>query len=93
MNYYVYIITNKSKTLYVGMTNNLERRMYEHKNKLIPGFTSKYNLNCLVYYEQTANVLSAIAREKQLKGWLRKKKIALIETQNPEWSDLSNELF
>lgn len=93
MHYYVYIITNKSQTLYVGMTNNLERRMYEHKNKLIPGFTSKYNLNRLVYYEQTANVLSAIAREKQLKGWLRKKKIELIESHNPEWSDLSIELF
>ncbi|MDX9746294.1 MAG: GIY-YIG nuclease family protein [Syntrophales bacterium] len=93
MSYYVYIITNTSKTLYIGMTNNLERRVFQHKNKLVPGFTSKYNLNRLVYYEQTENVLSAIAREKQLKGWLRKKKIDLIEAQNPEWTDLSDELF
>ncbi len=93
MSYYVYIITNTSKTLYIGMTNNLERRVYQHKNKLVPGFTSKYNLNRLVYYEQTENVLSAIAREKQLNGWLRKKKIDLIEAQNPEWADLSDELF
>jgi len=93
MSYYVYIITNTSKTLYIGMTNNLERRVFQHKNKLVPGFTSKYNLNRLVYYEQTENVLSAIAREKQLKGWLRKKKIDLIEAQNPEWADLSDELF
>ena len=92
-NYYVYILTNKSRTLYVGMTNNLERRVYEHKNKLVPGFTSKYNLDILLYYEQTADVISAIAREKQIKGWTRSKKIALIESQNPKWLDLSNQIF
>ena len=73
--YYVYIMTNKSKTLYVGMTNNLERRVYEHKNKLIEGFTKKYNINKLVYYETFDNVNDAIRREKQIKGWLRIKKI------------------
>jgi len=92
-NYYVYILTNKSRTLYVGMTNNLERRVYEHKNKLVPGFTAKYNLDILLYYEQTADVLSAIAREKQIKGWTRSKKIALIESQNPKWLDLSSRIF
>ncbi len=87
--YYVYILTNKSKTLYSGVTNNLERRVYEHKHKLIPGFTSKYNITKLVYYEETDNINVAIAREKQIKGWLRAKKIALIESENPEWKDLS----
>jgi putative endonuclease len=91
--YYVYILTNKSKTLYIGVTNNLERRIYEHKQKLIPGFTQKYNLNRLVYYEETLRVEDAIAREKQLKGWLRVKKIALIESANPEWHDLSNDWY
>ena len=88
--YYVYILSNKSKTLYIGMTNNLERRMYEHKNKLVDGFTKKYNLTKLVYYETTNDVKSAINREKQLKGWLRKRKIDLIEQKNPNWDDLSN---
>ena len=88
-NYYVYIISNRSRTLYAGVTNNLERRIAEHKQKLIPGFSRKYNLSSLVYYEDTQDVLSAIAREKQIKGWLRSKKIALIESTNPEWNDLS----
>jgi len=89
-NYYVYIMTNKSnKVLYIGITNNLERRIYEHKNKTIEGFTSRYNLNKLIYLEHTNDVNSAITREKQLKGWLREKKIALITSQNPEWRDLS----
>ncbi len=87
--YYVYIMTNRSKTLYTGITNNLERRVYEHKQKLIPGFTSKYNITKLVYHEETNDVSVAIAREKQIKGWLRAKKIALIELENPEWKDLS----
>ena len=90
-NYYVYIITNKSRTLYAGVTNDLVRRMYEHKNKLIPGFTSKYNITQLVYYEATDDIRAAIAREKQIKGWLRRKKIALIESANPTWKDLSSE--
>lgn len=87
--YYIYILTNRSRTLYIGMTNNLERRVYEHKRKLIPGFTSRYNITQLVYYDRTNEVLDAIAREKQLKGWRRSKKIALIESVNPEWRDLS----
>ena len=88
--YYVYIMTNKSKTLYTGMTNNLNRRVYEHKNKLIEGFTKKYNINKLVYYEMFNNPEDAIRREKQIKGWTRKKKIDLIESINPEWKDLSD---
>jgi len=91
--YYIYIMTNKSKTLYIGVTDNLERRVYEHKNKLIEGFTKKYNITKLVYYEMTNDVLSAIEREKQIKGWLRRKKIALIEAVNPKWADLSEEGF
>ena len=89
--YYVYIMTNRSRTLYTGVTNNLERRVYEHKQKLVPGFTSKYNITQLVYYETCADVREAIAREKQIKGWLRAKKIALVESINPEWKDLSTE--
>ena len=88
--YYVYILTNKSKTLYTGVTNNLTRRMYEHKNKLVEGFTKKYNLTKLVYYELFNNINDAIRREKQIKGLLRKKKIALIEMINPKWEDLSH---
>jgi len=87
--YYVYIMTNKSKTLYIGVTNNLNHRVYQHKQKLVPGFTSKYKINKLVYYETTGDINSAIAREKQLKGWLRSKKIVLIQSMNPEWLDLS----
>ena len=90
--YYVYIMTNKSKTLYTGVSNNLTRRIYEHKNKLIEGFTKKYNIDKLVYFELFNNVGDAIRREKQIKGWLRKKKIALIESINPEWKDLSEGL-
>lgn len=88
--YCVYIMTNRSKTLYTGVTNNLERRVYEHKQKLIEDFTKKYNLTILVYYETTDDVRHAIHHEKQIKGWIRRKKIALIETVNPEWKDLSN---
>jgi len=91
--YYVYIMTNRSRTLYTGVTDNLERRVYEHKHKLVPGFTSRYNITRLAYYEATSDVWAAIAREKQIKGWLRSKKIALIESANPDWKDLSVELF
>ena len=91
--YYVYIMTNKSRTLYTGMTNNLMRRVHEHKHKLVPGFTSKYNIQYLVYYEATPDVHTAIAREKQIKGWLRAKKIALINSINPQWKDLSEEWY
>jgi putative endonuclease len=89
--YYVYIMTNNARTLYTGVTNNLYRRVYEHKNKLIGGFTKRYNITKLVWYEVTSEITSAIAREKQIKGWLRRKKIALIESMNPEWKDLSEE--
>jgi len=82
-------MTNKSKTLYTGVTSNLIKRVYEHKHKLVSGFTKKYNINRLVYFEETYNVLSAIGREKQIKGLLRKKKISLIESINPKWQDLS----
>jgi putative endonuclease len=91
--YYVYIMTNKSRTLYTGMTNDLFRRVTEHKEKKISGFTSRYNINQLVYYEEYPDPLSAIEREKQIKGWLRSKKIALIEEINPNWHDLSLEWF
>ena len=87
--YYVYIMTNKSRTLYTGVTNDLERRVYEHKQKLVPGFTARYNITRLVYFEATEDVQAAIVREKQIKGWLRRKKIALIESANPRWEDLS----
>ena len=87
--YFVYIMTNLSRTLYIGITNNLERRVYEHKHKLIPGFTRSYNITRLVYFEVTPDARSAIAREKQIKGWTRAKKIALIESSNPTWQDLS----
>jgi putative endonuclease len=82
-------MTNLSKTLYVGVTSNLEQRVQQHKQKLIPGFTAKYNITQLIYYEETSDVLTAIAREKTIKGWLRAKKIALIESANPKWLDLS----
>ena len=91
--YYVYIMTNRSGTLYTGMTNDLKRRVYQHKRKLIPGFTTKYNIMRLVYYEETNDVRAAIAREKEIKGWLRKKKIALIESTNPKWKDLAADWF
>ncbi len=86
-------MANKSGTLYVGVTNNLERRIFEHKNSLIEGFTKKYKIDKLVYYEETNDILAAIAREKQIKGWLRNKKIALIESGNSEWRDLSEDWF
>jgi len=88
--YYVYIMTNRSRTLYVGVTNDLERRVYQHKQKQIPGFTAKYNITQLVYYEETGDVLAAIAREKTIKGWLRAKKIALVESVNRQWQDFSD---
>lgn len=90
--YCVYIITNHSKTLYIGVTSNLKKRIWEHKQKLTEGFTKKYNIHKLVYCEQTENVLSAITREKQLKRWRREKKIKLIEKENPLWLDLYNEI-
>gem|GEM_PF-350262 len=89
--YSVYIMTNASRTLYVGVTNDLARRVYEHKQKLVPGFTNKYNITQLVWYEHFHSPYDAIAREKQLKRWRRDKKTALIRSQNPEWKDLSQD--
>lgn len=89
--YYVYIMTNKSNTLYVGVTDNIERRLWEHKNKLVKGFTNKYNINKLIYLEEYNDITEAIYREKQIKGWAREKKMELIKTQNPEFNDLGKE--
>ena len=91
--YYIYIMTNKSGTLYVGMTNDIKKRVYEHKNKLIAGFTKKYNINRLIYFETFSDVYSAITREKTIKGWLRKKKIDLVNSTNPYWNDLSSDWY
>jgi putative endonuclease len=87
--YYVYILSNKRGALYTGVTNDLERRVFEHKNKIVEGFTKKYNINRLVYFETTDDVIVAITREKQIKGLLRSKKLELIKYQNPGMEDLS----
>ena len=89
--YYVYILANPAKTLYTGVTNNLQRRLYEHKQHLSAGFTSKYHVTRLVYFEETSDVQVALAREKCIKGWLRAKKVALIGSSNPDWRDLSEQ--
>ena len=90
--YFVYILSNfTNSTLYVGMTNDIRRRLYEHKNKLIPGFTEKYNVHKLVYFEKTTDVKAAIQREKNLKKWNRSWKIELIKKHNPQFKDLSEE--
>jgi putative endonuclease len=86
-------MASRSRVIYTGVTGNLERRVYEHKNKLVEGFTKKYNVNQLVYFEETNDVNVALNREKQIKGWLRSKKIALIESINPTWKDLSLEWY
>lgn len=92
--YSVYVLTNKwNKVLYVGVTNDLQRRILEHKEKTLKGFTKRYNIDKLVYYEVAENIESAILREKQIKGGSRKDKIELINFVNPEWRDLYNELF
>jgi putative endonuclease len=83
--FHVYIVSNKSMTLYIGITNDLQRRFHEHETKLVPGFTSGYHFDRIVYYETYEDVRAAIAREKQLKGWTRAKKIALVKSSNPEW--------
>jgi len=91
-NYYVYLLTNKGNTVtYAGVTNDLARRIYEHKNKLIEGFTSKYNVNKLVYFEECNDINAAISREKQIKGGSRQDKINLINSSNPDWKDLSGD--
>ena len=88
--YYVYLLTNRNnRVIYVGVTSDLERRVYEHKNKLHEGFTQKYNVNKLVYYESSCDVMAAIEREKQIKKWRREKKNQLVMQMNPNWDDLS----
>jgi putative endonuclease len=91
--YYVYILTNKSnRVLYTGVTNDLGRRVYEHKTKLLDGFTKKYNVDKLVYFECTNDINAAILREKKIKGGSRQKKIELVNSLNPDWKDLYDEL-
>ena len=90
MQYYVYFLTNRTNTvLYVGVTNNLQRRLYEHKNELADCFTKRYHVHKLVYFETTTDVKAAIGREKQIKSWSRARKNSLVETMNPKWEDLS----
>ena len=92
--YYVYILASKRNgTLYIGVTNDLQRRVYEHKQGRVECFTEKYGVNLLVYFEETPDVNAAIAREKQLKKWNRAWKVQLIESTNPDWSDLAAEWF
>jgi putative endonuclease len=91
--YHVYILSNTSKMLYTGVTNNLERRVAEHKRKEIEGFTKRYNLHSLVYFEGFGSIRAAITREKEIKAWRREKKTALIRSMNPRWKDLSAEWF
>jgi putative endonuclease len=88
-NYYVYIMASASRTLYTGVTSNLERRVLQHRRKLLGGFTARYNTNRLVYYEVSSEIIAAITREKQIKSRSREKKIALIESTNRDWKDLS----
>jgi putative endonuclease len=90
---YVYILASKSGVLYIGVTSRLTRRTIEHRQKLVEGFTKKYKVTRVVHWERFGDIRSAIAREKQLKGWLRSKKIALIESTNPEWIDLAEDYF
>jgi len=91
--YYVYIMASRSRTLYTAVTNDLTRRVGKHKLKLLPGFTDRYHIERLVYFEHTGDIRSAIRREKQIKGWVREKKLALIRSMNPGWRDLSEGWF
>ena len=91
--FYVYIVTNKSGTLYIGVTNDLGRRVYEHRQAGLRGFTKRYKIDRLVYYEESSNAISAIEREKQTKGWLRRRKMELITNMNPRWLDLAETWF
>ena len=91
--YYVYIMTNKSGTLYTGVTGNIKQRTWQHKGGLVEGFTKRYNIAKLIYYECLSDVISAIAREKQVKGWVRRRKLDLTASVNPEWDDLSEDWY
>ena len=88
--YSVYILSSKRKVLYIGVTSNLPQRIYQHKHKLVKGFTKRYNVDRLVYYTETNDVMEAICFEKKVKGWTRAKKIALVESMNPDWEDLAD---
>jgi putative endonuclease len=90
--YVVYILASRSRVLYIGITSRLQQRIWKHRNKAVPGFTAKYNVDRLVHYEIYNEPYPAIAREKQLKGWRRSRKVALIEAENPEWRDLYDEI-
>jgi len=92
-NYYVYIISSNTGTLYIGMTNDIGRRVYEHKNKLLAGFSKKYNIDRLLYFETFSDPNSAIAREKQIKNWRREKKVKLIDANNKDWTDISSDWY
>ena len=87
----MYITASNRRTLYIGVTNDLERRLFEHREGITKGFKAKYNVHRLVYFEETEDPMTAIAREKQMKGWARRKKLALIQERNPDWKDLSEE--
>jgi putative endonuclease len=92
--YYVYIMSNwNNKVVYIGITNNLKRRVYEHKTGIIEGFTKKYHVHKLVYFDSTTDVYSAITREKQIKGWKRARKNKLVEKKNPNWQDLYQQIL
>ncbi len=91
--YYVYMLSSPSHVLYTGVTNDLARRVFEHRRKLVPGFTRRYNVTQLVHFEETSNVSSAIAREKEIKAWRRTKKVALVDAANPGWADLAAAWF
>jgi putative endonuclease len=91
--YYVYIMTNRSGTLYTGMSSDLKQRVYTHKEGMVEGFTKKYRIDRLLYYEETSDVKAAISREKQIKSWSRQKKVELVEKANPTWEDLSEDWF
>lgn len=91
--YYVYIMSNQSRTLYTGVTSDLEQRVFQHKKKLFDGYTKKYNLTMLVWYDRFSDINQAIESEKMIKGWRRSKKISLIEEQNPRWEDLADGWF
>ena len=94
MTYFVYVLASKRNgTLYIGVTNNLVRRVYEHKNDLVPGFTRRYGVHMLVHFEETADIRSAILREKQMKKWNRAWKLSLIEQTNPTWRDLYSDII
>ena len=91
--YFVYILSSKTKRLYIGVTNDLQRRVAQHKRHEVEGFTSRYNIDQLVYYEETDDVRDAISREKQLKGWMRIRKIQLVQDMNPGWEDLAADWY